>query len=224
MATLPERLSRVIWWVKVRLPAWEADPAYIGLDGATVAELAALAEQAAQDRMAYNQAKAAALGAGLVYRTRARTLRKKTSIAIDRVRSHAAGQADPTGVLSAARLRKRSRPSPTPAPGTAGSFTSVLLQPGWLDCRFTCKNDRGLRGVTYLVERRLGPTGAYEFLTLARGRAFADRTIPRGTDEATYRITAQTSTKAGKPADFTVRFGAVEERSSERQGQVTRAA
>ncbi|MFI4916818.1 MAG: hypothetical protein ACIAS6_09980 [Phycisphaerales bacterium JB060] len=224
MATLPERLSRVIWWVKVRLPVWEADPAFIGLDEATVAELAALAEQAAQARIAYTQAKAAARGAGGVYRERARLLRKRTSVAIDRVRGHAAGQADPTGVLVAARLRKRSRPSPTPAPGTPGALATELLQNGWLKCKFPCKNHRSLRGVTYLIERRLGPTGAYEFLTLARGRAFTDKTIPRGTDEATYRITSQTSTKAGKPANFTVRFGAVEKEESVRKAEVAPAA
>lgn len=224
MPTIPEKLSRVVTWVRVRLAAWEADPEALGLDEATIAELADLAEQAAQARAAYAQAKAAARGAGGVYRERTRLLRKRASVAVARVRSHAAGQPSPTDVLVAARLRKRSTPSPTPAPGTTSSFTSVLLQTGWLQCTFTCKNHRSLRGVTYLIERRLGPTGAFEFLTLARGRAFTDKTIPSGTDEATYRITGQTSTKAGQPAFFTVRFGSVEKEEIVRTGEAARAA
>lgn len=204
MSTIPEKLSRVVTWVRVRLAAWEADPEALGLDEATIAELADLAEQAAQARAAYARAKAAARGAGGVYRERTRLLRKRASVAVARVRAHAATQPSPAGVLAAARLRGRARPSPTPAPGTPRSLRVELLQPGWLRCTFTCKNHRSLRGVAYLVERQLGPAGNFEFLTLARGRAFTDKGVPPGTAVATYRITAQTSTKTGNAADFLV--------------------
>lgn len=228
MATLPERLSRVIWWVKVRLPAWAADPAFIGLDEQIVDELATLADEATQALLEYRRAKAAASAAGAAYRDRARLLRTKASSAIARVRGHAATRPDAAAVLAAARLKKRARPGRAPAPGTADRFRAQLVEPGWLACTFTCRHDRSLRGVTYLVERSLAMAGEsdgpFEFLTLARGRAFTDQAIPRGTARATYRITAQTSTRAGRAALFTVRFGSVDGRATVRQGSDARAA
>ncbi len=210
MATLPERLGRVIWWVKVRVPVWRQDPAFIGLDEATIDELEALADEAAQLRIAYAGARSAARAAGATYRQRARTLRKQAAHAAERVRTHAAGQPQPADVLVAARLRTRSKPSPTPAPGKPIAFTAQLDESGWITCKFVCKNDRSLRGVTYLVERSLGHDGAFEFLTLARGRAFTDKSVPPGTPRATYRVTAQTSTKSGPPAEHTVRLGSAD--------------
>lgn len=101
-------------------------------------------------------------------------------------------------------------------------------EPGWLECSFACKHHRSLRGVTYLVERSLAMAGEhdgpFEFLTLARGRAFTDKAIPRGTAQATYRITAQTSTRSGRVALFTVRFASVDGTATVRQESDARAA
>ena len=209
MTTLPERLSRVIWWAKVRLAAWDKDPAFIGLDEATVARVRALADDAAQARAAYAQAQADARAAGEAYRQRATLLRKQAATAVARVRAHAASQPSPADVLAAARLEKYATSGPTPAPATPTRLASHLLQTGWVSFRFECKNDRRLRGVTYLVERRIGGTGPFEFLMNAGRRAFTDTTIPLGASEVHYRITAQTSTRRGQPAIFPVLFGCV---------------
>lgn len=189
------------------MPAWEANTALIGLDEAAVAELAALADEAAQARAAYRQAQAAARAAGETYRDCTIALRRRAAAAAAQIRSHAAAQPTPAAVLAAARLPAHAKKGTAPAPARPANLSTRLLQSGWLECGFECKNDRRLRGVTYLVERRIGLTGNFEFLMNTGTRRFTDRTIPLGSGEVLYRITAQTSTRRGLPAIFVVRFG-----------------
>lgn len=46
------------------------------------------------------------------------------------------------------------------------------------------------------------------FVLNAKERSFVDSTIPPGTAQVVYRVTAQSSTRDGNPGQFGVQFGA----------------
>lgn len=72
--------------------------------------------------------------------------------------------------------------------------------------------------LTYRVERSLGAQQPFTFLVNAKSRRFEDATVPNGSGDVTYRVTAQSSTKDGAPGYFTVRFGAQNGAEIIRQG------
>ncbi|UYV12714.1 MAG: hypothetical protein NCW75_00135 [Phycisphaera sp.] len=211
MSTIPERLADVVPWCKSRLTAWAADPAAIGLDGATVASLEAQTEEALAARRAYMRLRDAADAALQHSNNLTGTLRDNASVAVGRVRAHAAAQASPSDVLAKALLPGRRDASPMPAPGTPFRFEFRLLDDGSIEATFKCDNraDRGrrLRGVVYEVRRRDGDDGGFEHVCTALERRFRDGTIPPGTPMVTYQVTALTSTRRGTPARKTVHFG-----------------
>lgn len=215
MSTIPERLPDVIDWCVDHVQAWAGDPAAIGLDEPTVDALDDLAQEAQAAERAYERAKAAAAAAGARYRERTLALRGQASSAVGRVRAFAATRPSPEKVLADARLPAPRDAGPAPAPGRPTGLTFDLLEDGALAVSFKCDNRppgrRRVRGVTYVVERRDGGVageGPFVYVQTALTRRFVDATIPPGTASVTYRITAQTSTRRGKPAVKVVSFGA----------------
>lgn len=211
MSTIPERLPDVIDWCVDHVQAWAGDPAAIGLDEPTVDALDDLAQEAQAAERAYERAKAAAAAAGARYRERTLALRGQASSAVGRVRAFAATRPSPEKVLADARLPAPRDAGPAPAPGRPTGLTFDLLEDGALAVSFKCDNRppgrRRVRGVTYVVERRDGDDGPFAYVQTALARRFVDATIPPGTASVTYRITAQTSTRRGKPAVKVVSFG-----------------
>ncbi len=211
MSTIPERLAGVVPWCKTHLTAWAADPAAIGLDGATVTSLDAQTQEAEAARRAYEQLQQAADAALQHSNNLTGTLRDNASVAVGRVRAYAAAQASPSDVLAKALLPGRRDASPLPAPGMPYRFAFRLLDDGSLEATFKCDNraegGRRLRGVTYEIHRRDGDDGRFEFLCNAPERRFRDETIPPGTPMVTYQVTALTSTRRGTPAMKQVHFG-----------------
>lgn len=211
MSTIPERHADVIPWCRNHVKFWDDDPAAIGLDEAAVDELDALTQEAEAALREYERARLKASAALARFHDRAGRLRGRASVAVGRVRAFAATQPSPTSVLVAARIPARRDASPLPAPGVPFRFEHDLLDDGSLRVTFECDNraegGRRLRGVTYVVERRDGPTGPFVYVETALERRFHDETIPLGTTMVTYRVTAQTSTRRGHPALKVVNFG-----------------
>jgi hypothetical protein len=204
-------MADVIPWCQRHVKAWEVDPENIGLDEQTVAALDALTDEALEARRAYQRLQLAADAALARSNHLTGTLRRKASNAVRRVYAFAAAEPNPSKVLVDARLPKRRDASPLPAPGVPFGFEHDLLDDGSLVVSFQCDNraegGRRLRGVTYVVERRDGPTGPFVYVETALERRFHDETIPLGTTMVTYRVTAQTSTRRGHPALKVVNFG-----------------
>lgn len=211
MSTIPERHPDVIPWCQTHLKAWETDPEAIGLDEATVDELDDMTQAAEAALREYERARLKASAALARFHDTTGRLRGKASSAVGRVRAFAAAQPSPVSVLVAAQIPSRRDASPLPAPGVPFRFEHRLLDDGSLVMSFECDNraegGRRLRGVTYVVERRDGPTGGFKYVETALQRRFRDASIPLGTTMVTYRVTAQTSTRRGHPALKVVNFG-----------------
>lgn len=208
MPTVPQPLPEAIDWVNNHVGPWAANAAAIGLSVEDVTEVGDLASAAGSAKTSAQTATDAKLVAVADYNTAGKAMRDKATALVAKIRGFARASGDPQSVYSAAVIPGPADREPTPAPGTPYEFTVALQQSGSITLAFKCDNPGNVAGVTYLVERGESPQGPFALLTNAGERKFTDATIPQGSSQVVYRITAQRSTMSGAPAQFTVLFGA----------------
>ena len=208
MSTIPQSNDDALTWVIDHVAQWTADPEAIGLDASSVTELAALASTAQTRQQTRNNTRDAARGATNSFNSSADAMREFASLQVQRIRTFARGAAEPATVYEDAGIPAPADRSPTPAPGTPEAFQVSLLQNGAIEVTFDCPNPPRVTVANYIVERRLGAQGDFEFLMSALERRFTDATIPLGTSQGAYRGTAQTATRFGNPGQYAVQFGA----------------
>lgn len=224
MSTVPTKYPEAIAWVNTRLPIWSAAPTAIGLDATLVADLAAQASAAETAKSDYDQAVADARAKGVAYRNAAKTMRSSATGQVTQIRGFARNAPDPAAVYSAAQIPEPATPGPAPAPGTPSEFKATLLESGALSFTFKCDHPAGVSGVTYKVERQDAPQTPFNFLLNAKKREFEDASFSASSTTIAYLVTAQTSTKDGSPASFTVRYGAGSESMVLTEGAEQQAA
>lgn len=208
MTTVPTKYAQAIAWIKTRVPIWSAAGTSIGVDPAQIGTLSAEVS-AAEDALAeYLAAVADADAKGDIFRDSFKTARLSASDQVARIRGFARTAPNPATVYAAAQIPEPSPRSPAPPPGTPDGFKVFLKPNGDLRFTFKCVNPPKAKGVTYLVQRQNTPQGPFEFLKLAKGREFVDTTFPSSSSQISYLVTAQTATKSGIGATFTVRYGA----------------
>ncbi|MEQ8845818.1 MAG: hypothetical protein RIB58_13290 [Phycisphaerales bacterium] len=207
MSTVPRKNPEAIAWVKARVPVWTAAAANIGVDPAQIGELGALQSTAEDLADEAESMLAAAYAKAEQARNAADAMRSFASGQVVRIRGFARTAADPEAVYVAAQIPAPADRAPSPAPGTPVLFVIGLEQSGALNVSFKCPNPPRVGALTYRVERSLGAQQPFVFLKNAKERLFTDDTVPSGSGDVTYRVTAQSPTKDGAPGYFTVRFG-----------------
>lgn len=223
MSTVPEKLPDAIDWVGVRLPVWTAAGTTIGLETSQVAALAALHASAQTLKAEYDALKAECDAKGEAYRLEATAMRTTAAGMVVQIRGFARTTANPAAVFTEAQLPQPADRTPAPPPGTPEGFKVQLLQSGDLRFTFDCDHPSGVNAVTYKVMRQDGPQTPYVFLKNAKKRTFDDDTLTGDSTFITYLVTAQTSTKDGDPAYFTVRFGSGGQAQIVSQGPVSQS-
>lgn len=211
MSTVPRKGADAIPWVKAHITPWTTHAQQLKLSPTVIDALDAQADLAETRRVAMNAAWNAWRAAVASYNQSVTDLRSQAGGQVSIIRSTARTSDNPTNIYTLAAIPAPADPSPRPAPGVATDFKTSLLQGGSITLTFRCPNPPRTGAVTYRVERRLVPAagspGPFEFYKNAKERTFTDDSIPRGTAQVDYRITAQTSTRDGNPALFGVQFG-----------------
>ncbi len=220
MSTVPEKLPEAIDWVGVRVPVWTAAGAAIGVEATQMASLSALHNSAQTLKAEYDALKAEYDAKGAEYRQAATAMRTTAAGLVVQIRGFSRTTADPASVFTQAQLPLPADPTPSPPPGTPEGFKAELLQSGALRFTFACDHPSGVNAVTYKVMRQDAPQTPYVFLMNAKKRQFEDDTLTGDSTVVTYLVTAQTTTKDGDPAYFTVRFGSGNQASIIAQGPV----
>ena len=208
MSTIPQSNDDALTWVIDHVAQWTTNPESIGLDAASVTELAGLAQTAQQRQQTRNNARDASRGATGAFNSQAKTMRDFAAQQVRRIRTFAQGSEEPATIYQTAGIPAPADPSPAPAPGTPEGFGVSLLQNGAIEITFDCPNPARVSAVLYRVERRLGTQAPFQFLKNAMERRFIDDTIPLGTAQVAYRVTAQSATREGNPGQYAVQFGA----------------
>jgi hypothetical protein len=222
-STVPQKLPQAIAWVGVRVPVWSAAGLDIGLEPTQVAALSALHSSAQTLKAEYDALKAQYEAKGEEYRQQATAMRTMASGQVVQIRGFARTTPNPAAIFTAAQLPQPADRTPAPPPGTPEGFKVQLLQSGDLRFTFTCDHPEGVSAVTYKVMRQDAPQTPYVFLKNAKKRQFDDDTLTGDSTLVTYLVTAQTSTKDGDPAYFTVRFGSGNQASIVAQGPVSKS-
>lgn len=211
--TIPERYAQAIDWCKEHASRWNAHKAALHLSDDEVAEMQARTDAADAAKEELAQARLRYRGAALAYRARVGSMRGYAAQLVASLRALARASDEPALVYQLAGLPSPDPRSPTAAPAAPTGFhVDLVPSTGALRVAFECKHPRGVRGVTYRVERFVSTpttdasTGGFQFLTNAKGRAFADDTIPAGAALVVYKVTPQTSTRDGAPAIHMVRL------------------
>ncbi|MFI4917641.1 MAG: hypothetical protein ACIAS6_14195 [Phycisphaerales bacterium JB060] len=207
MSTVPKEYPETIDWLAARITDWSADPALIGLSELELNALATELSEAQAALAAAVQARKDSKDATTLYHDRGRTLLVSTRASVGKIRAFAKASDDPEKVYSDASIPPPASPSPAPAPGQPFAFRTELLYNGDLKVSFECEHPTGVNGVIYKVERQNAPQTPFLFIENAKERAFTDSTIPHGSSEIAYRVTAQTSTRDGAIGGTTIRFG-----------------
>ncbi len=207
MSTVPIKYPEAIAWVNTHVPIWTAAAASIGLDPTQPVTLDALATAASDAKAAYDAAKSQSDSLYEAYQLAAKEMRTQATAQVGQIRSFAKGSSNPGAVYTAAQIPAPADRTPKPAPGTPALFTVGLDQSGALSVKFKCPNPPRVGALSYIVERSIGSQQPFVYLMTAAERSFDDDTVPYGSGDVTYRVTAQSPTKKGLPGYFTVRFG-----------------
>lgn len=206
MGIVPTKVQDLLDFAEAHGQVWTGVFAQIGLSSAQATAFKAAATLA---RGNYNDAVSANLAKKAAYnlsQTTVTSLRQAASEALALIKAHADNAADPSAVYQAAQIPAPLPPAPAPAPGTPTDFTVALQQTGAVTLKWKCANPVGVSGTIYEVRRRTG-SGSFMFVGAIGVREFTDDTLPAGSVNVTYQITAVRSTLRGLPAQFNVNFG-----------------
>jgi hypothetical protein len=100
-------------------------------------------------------------------------------------------------VYELAEIPAPATPTPVNTLGKPSDFVVTLSESGALDLTWKCASPRAT-GVIYQIWRRIGPTGAFDYLGGTGEKKFTDSTLPAGSSQVTYQIQAVRSTAAGR--------------------------
>ena len=206
MPILPDTRTGKLMFFRTRLPVWDENRDLIGLDPAEIAELEARTEAARAACDAAYAARQTAQSATLAWHAKAAQLAEYGSNLIQKIKA-TASSAGGTSVYTAALIPPPADPSPLGEPGTPTGFRVQLYDgSGALKLTWKCKHPAGSQGTLYAIRRSVN-NGNFVFLDTVGKKKFVDDTLPPGSANVVYEITAVRSTRRGQPARFNVNLG-----------------
>ena len=211
MAIVPTKINDLLEFASIHSSLWAQSPTAYGL---TAAQCTALtnavnaATGAYSDALDANQAKIKATGTS---NQKISALRTSLAETISFIKAYAETQADPAQIFINAQLPPPAPPAPAPAPATPTDVkVGVRLTDGAVELKWKASNPTVTGGVTYVIRRRFGSVGPFQYAGLAGSeKTFVDETLPRGVDFVNYTITGTRSGVSGQPCEIAVRFGTV---------------
>ena len=217
MRTVPVTNAAKITFFETHLPAWEANPATIGLTADQVADLRASTTEA---RAAFNDAQQARNAAQAATLRQTQAVIKMAALGgslIKTIRAFAE-TTDDTSVYSDANIPRPRRGSPL---GPAPTPTNLTFQPrtdGAIELRWHAET----KGRTsFIIERQTFSPGQTEsrftLIGTSTARSFVDTNVPTGLERAVYRVTAERPGGRSEPTHgTTVFFGTQSQRNAAR--------
>lgn len=207
MPILPSRTQDLLEFCNAHAQLWNSAYAEIGLSPAQAAAFKTLTNDGTTNYNAAVAADAAKRAATLTSQSTIRELRRVAGETINIIRAFAENQPNPDAVFAEAQIPAPATPTPAGPPGTPTSFRVSLLESGAVELKWKCANPIGTSGTIYEVRRKTGTDMNFTFIGATGTKKFLDETIPSGSSNTVYQITAVRSTRRGNPAQFNVNFG-----------------
>lgn len=194
-------------WCQAHVNVFSTQAANIGLTDAQALAFQAAVAAAAGSLIDVQSAKDASRAATAAATDRFSLLRSSAAEMVRTIRTFAENSGTQAEVYQLAQIPSPATPTPAPPPGQPYMPRVVLLESGAIRLSWKCVNPAGTQGTIYEVRRRLGGQGAFAFIGASGVKSFDDATIPAGSSQVTYEVTAVRSTQRGAPAQFNVNFG-----------------
>lgn len=225
MTTVPKTFLGRLEFFEQRLPAWEEDPAAIGLLEADVAALRALTESARARYEELEAIRTAAEGATFLQKSANDAMFAAGMGLVGTVKAFARRTGE-RGVYPAAQVPAPKDPTPTGPPPAAKNLRVRLLPSGALRLAW---EGTTARGAFFSIYRGLpgesaeGPGGMRLLATVA-AKHYTDGTIPPGTPEVRYAVEARRAGHGVGGAVLVVPFGSGETAAGDAVRAAGRAA
>lgn len=180
MAVVPKARDELLTFFQLRVEAWLADPASIGLEAQQAAEVAAALEALAEAEREAIDLKRRTMSAVARAAIRDEQLRRVGGAAINTIRAFARATDDPDVFARASLPSVRPR-SPLPAPQAPVNVRPRLTSHGTVEVTWQASV---AHGTTFLVYRRLlgapetAGMGPLEFVGAAHETSITDQRIP----------------------------------------------
>lgn len=205
--SIPRKAAERIAYFRQRGPVWSTNSATLKVTTAACAALGTKVTTAADALAAQQAAQSAALSATLNLNDALAAMTRSGSDLISQIKSTAKATGD-NSLYALAELAPPAPPSPVPPPGTPTDFKVTLVPSnGSLQLTWKCPKSKNATGVMYQVERKLSGAADFTLIGGSGRRELIDSTVPAGTPEVTYRITATRTTGNGTPATYAVQWG-----------------
>ncbi len=204
MAIVPENTTPRILFYRLRLPKWAENATEIGLQEEQVTQLEAKVATAIEKLQQRDLAEQVARSATLALHAAMRDMSQLGASMMGQIKATAGIEGE--SVYVKALVPPPADPSPLAAPGKPTQFKASLRSLGDMEIKWKCKHPKGSEGTMYQIERQIAG-GAFELLATVGVKRFIDITLPAGTAQVNYRVTAIRSTKRGASADFPVSLG-----------------
>lgn len=203
---VPRNRDEMIVFYRTHLPAWQADPARVGLTAEQVAQIALLVSEAEAAEAAAADARRRAITATQDLNSKADRLRRFGAGAMATIRGAARIEND-VGVYVAARIPGPRKAGPTPPPEPARALHATPTGQG--DITLEWKGSIA-HGQTFQVMRAV-ENGPFTIVAAGRFKAWTDTRVPVGARQIFYRIISQRGGRSStQVAQTSVTFGTVD--------------
>lgn len=205
---IPQTDADFVTWINDHAVRWASNQATIGMSTSQTAAMTARAGQMTKDWQAYTDAKQALIAARHVWTTSKAATNTLAGADIKIIKTFAATAANPTTVYTNADIPAPKTPVSGVKPGQPTDVKATLnTVTGELKLNWKCVNPGTTSGTVYIIQRRIGSTGAWTQIGLSSTRTFTDSSLVAA-PTVQYQITAQRSGLFGNPSGpVTVSFG-----------------
>lgn len=208
MPVVPTRDQDFIDFCEQHVSTWNANRTTLNL---TTAQITAFQTLVTKSRTVFNAALAArqaSKDATLNQNTVLAATRKNCADLIKQIRVTADMSADPDTIYLAASLPPPAAPQYN-IPPNAPTNVKATLQTNTGALKITWKATQPEGGTAYIVKRRTGASGAFEFVGIATGKkSFVDGSFPSGASHIEYVVQGQRGPITGpESAVLAVNFG-----------------
>jgi hypothetical protein len=205
MALVPSKLAAKVAFYVAHQDPWTLNGTALRIAPDDITQMQTLTDAAQAAQTAKESATDAARTANQLYRQAVAAMAAHGASIISTIRGTAQATGDPN-IWNLAVLPEPKTREPVAAPGSPYAPAVQLIAGGSLQLKWKCKNPSDGPGVVYEIHRQSGD-GTMSYLATSGTRSFIDSTLPAGTANVTYAITAVRSTKKGFPTQFAVQFG-----------------
>lgn len=190
MPNIPDTSNALLLaWFEQHVAQWEESPGAFGVPEAKIDELRAALDRARADFNAANAARLASQQATVAQNESLRAMRTLGSGIVNSMKAFIE-QSEDSSLWGASGLEPVAPRGSLPPPNAPTRLSTRLGSEGHVTVVWKGRQPKGVDGVVYFIKRSLNG-GPYTLLASTGDKSFTDGTVPAGTHNVAYIVTAK---------------------------------